>query len=314
MAGGWSTASTAPPPSSSPPRGAGVVQVDHSKPVPARSELIQAWQQRQDRIRTFRFAWTEQQTHPQGWLPNPRLRQHEWMDIPGLLADRSYAVSKTLVVDGNKMRYAFELDRKEEPDEVHPVTRLPDLMPDGSRLRTHRAFGEGKHYTYTSVFDGRTGTIRLWSVTDGPPAVIGHFMTNPDAQNLDTRAIMMAFRPLDPELGHVLVDRAITNLRRTLYQGRSTFLWEEQRDPSGWKTMMRIEPERDFLVSRYGIYFEQKLMMEIEIDYSQDAKWGWVPSGWRVSQMMADGSSRMTSVATVSSYTINVPIGPEEFQ
>lgn len=54
-------------------------------------------------------------------------------------------------------------------------------------------------------------------------------------------------------------------------------------------------------------------MVDIEIDYSEDARWGWIPSGWRVSQMLADGSTRVIAVAKVSSYSINLPIGIEEF-
>src|ERR1044072_7256086 len=50
-------------------------QLDRSKPVPAKAEVVKAWQKRQDAIRTFRFAWTEQQTPPKGWLANPRFPQ-----------------------------------------------------------------------------------------------------------------------------------------------------------------------------------------------------------------------------------------------
>ena len=45
---------------------------DRSRPVPTKAETIAAWQKRQGTINTFRFAWTEQQTHPRGWLSNPR--------------------------------------------------------------------------------------------------------------------------------------------------------------------------------------------------------------------------------------------------
>jgi hypothetical protein len=279
-------------------------EVDLSKPVPAKSDVIKAWQKRQDLIKTFRFLWTEQQTHPKGWLPNPRFPQREWLNISGLLIDRSYTVSKTLAVNGSKMRYTFEIDRKEEPDGVR--VKSPDNRSDGLGVR--------RNYAYVSVFDGQVGKTSLTTKLDGPPPVERQTTANVDAQNLDTRAILMAFRPLDPVMGHLLIDRAVTNERRRFYNGKSTFLLEERHDPSGWKTMLWVEPERDFLVSRYDIYFEQKLIAEIDIDYVEDARWGWIPNGWRVTQLLADGSRRLVSEAKVTSYNINEPIGSKEFQ
>lgn len=284
---------------------AGRPQLDRSKPVPPKAEIIKAWQKRQDAVKTFRFAWTEQQTHPKGWLPNPRYRQHEWANIPGLLIDRSYTVAKTLAVDGNKMRYTFELDRKEEPDGVR-VMASGNTRADGLGVR--------RNYSYISVFDGQTGKTRLSSLTDSPPAASSQALTNVDAQNLDTRVIMMALRPLDPALGHLLIDRAVTNQARTFYKGKSTMLLEEQHDPSGWKTVLRLEPERDFLVTEYYVLFEQKRIVDIDIDYVEDARWGWLPNGWRITQMLADGSKQLLVEAKVSSYSINLPIGIEEFR
>jgi hypothetical protein len=279
-------------------------QVDLSKPVPTKSDVIKAWQKRQDSVKTFRFVWTEQQTHPKGWLPNPRYPQHEWLNIPGLLVDRNYTVSKTLSVDGQKMKYTFEIDRKEEPDGVR--VKSPDNRSDG--------LGVQRNYSYVSVFDGQVGKTSLTTKLDGPPPVVHQTTTNMDAQNLDTRAILMAFRPLDPVMGHLLLDRAVTNERRRFYQGKSTFLLEERHDPSGWKTMLWVEPERDFLVSRYDVYFEQKLIAEIDIDYVEDSRWGWIPNGWRLTQLLADASRRLLSEAKVTSYNINEPIGSKEFQ
>ena len=277
---------------------------DRSKPVPAKSEIIAAWQKRQAAVNTFRFAWTEEQTHPKGWLSNPRYPERERSAIPGLLIDRSYIVAKTLAVAGNKMRYSFEIDRKEEPDGVDVVAR------QGS----NRGLGVRRHYSYVTIFDGRIGTTRLSSFLDHPPETISQTTANVDAQNLDTRPILMAFRPLDPVMGHRLIDRAITNLSRTFYRGKSTFLLEERHDPSGWKTLLWIEPERNFLVSRYVMSFEQKMIVDIDIDYLPDARWGWIPSGWRVTEMLSDGSRRVVSVAKVTSYSINVPIGTETFR
>lgn len=283
---------------------AGRLPRDRSKPVPSKAEIVNAWQKRQDAFKTARFAWTEQQTHPKGWLPNPRFPEREWTAIPSLLKDRSYVVSKTLSLDGNKMRYSFEIDRKEEPDGVEVV------VPQGD----NKGLGVRRSYSYISVFDGQVGETRLSSLTDSPPAVIRRAMMNMDAQNLDTRPILMALRPLDPVMGHVLLDRTLTGGGRFIYKGRSQVILEERHDPSGWKTSLWVEPERDFVVSRYRLAFEQKFMVVIDIDYAEDARWGWVPSGWQVAEMMDDGSMRVVSIAKVSSYEINQPIGIEEFR
>ena len=278
--------------------------LDRSKPVPSKDEVIEAWQKRQDAIKTFRFAWTEQQTHPKGWLPNPRFTQREWSDIPALFKDRNYTVPKSLAVDGSKMRYFFELERKPEPDGFMIVS------PQGN----NKGLGEGKHYTYASIFDGQRGKTTLTTLMESPPPVVSQSMTNVDAQNLDTRAILMAFRPLDPMMGHRLLDRAVTNQVRSFYQGKSTCLVEERRDPSGWKMILRIEPERDFIIRQFLVVFESKLIAEINIDYVEDTKWGWIPNSWQVFQMLDDGSTRLLSDAKVTGYSINQPINGEEFQ
>ncbi|HYS97678.1 MAG TPA: hypothetical protein VEM94_04705 [Candidatus Dormibacteraeota bacterium] len=281
----------------------GQLRRDPSKPVPSKAETVAAWQKRQSEISSFSFVWTEEQTYPTGWLSNPRYPERERSAIPALFVDRSYVVAKTLAVEGDRMRYGFELDRKEEPDGVDVIA------PRGGG---NRGLGVRRHYSYVSVFDGRSGTTRVTSFLDHPPGTIVRTTANVDAQNLDSRAILMAFRPLDPVMGHRLIDRAITNLSRTFYRGKSIFLLEERHDPSGWKTILFIEPERDFLISRYIVEFEQRTIVDMDIDYVRDAQWGWVPNAWRITEMLADGSKRLVTVAKVSSYNINSPVRIED--
>src|SRR5215471_17456295 len=116
-------------------------QRDTSKPIATKAQIVNAWQKRQEAIKTFRFAWTEQQNHYIGWVPNPRFPEREWLDIPGLFRDRNFNVAKTLAVDADKMRYAYELDRKPEPDGVQLKSTTGDNI----------GLGPGSKYSYTSV-------------------------------------------------------------------------------------------------------------------------------------------------------------------
>ena len=54
-----------------------------------KADIIAAWQKRQDAMKTARFVWVEQQTHPRGWLSNPRFAERERAAIPALREDRS---------------------------------------------------------------------------------------------------------------------------------------------------------------------------------------------------------------------------------
>src|ERR1051325_10016748 len=150
------------------------------------------------------------------------------------------------------------------------------------------------------------GSIRIDALNGDPPSTTRTTTSFVDAQNLDTRPIFLALRPLDPVLGHLLLERAVTNGARQMYRGQSTFLLEERRDPSGWKTLLRIAPEMDFVVTQFIVGFEQRIIATIDIDYVK-GDWGWLPSGWRVSEKLSDGRLVPVSHATVTSSRINQP-------
>lgn len=234
----------------------GTPRIDRSKPVPTKPAIVAAWRRRQESVKSFRFAWTEEQVHVAGWMPNWRLSERDRLSLPRLLTDKGAAgaerrlvVSKSLLVDGTKTRYSFALERMTD---FTGLTRFDNRAP--------------RHFSYTSVFDGRTGTSRVTAVSRAPgesvPDTISRSEANPDAQSLDTRPILMTFRPLDPVLGHPLLDRAITNTSRFFYKDRSTMILEEWRDAAGRKMLMWLEPEREFVVTRYIVVFEQNLFTD----------------------------------------------------
>ncbi len=258
---------------------------DRSKPVPTKADILNAWRRRNGEAHSFQFAWTEDQLHPRGWIANPRYAERERLAAPALVEAR-YIVNKRIDVVRDSMRYTYAFDRRREGDTT------------GNGANRHYS------YEYESVFDGTNQTTRVASLNDTPPTVM-KAIGNRDAQNLDARAILMALRPLDPVLGDLLIDRAVPNLSRTFYRGRSVFLFEERRDPLGWKTILWLEPERDFLVSRFVVAFENTCMLEMDIDYGRDSSYGWVPTAWRVTETLADGSRRLISTAKVTSYAIH---------
>jgi hypothetical protein len=80
---------------------------------------------------------------------------------------------------------------------------------------------------------------------------------------------------------------------------------EEKHDSRGWKASLCVEPERDFVIRRSLLYLRNKTVVDVEIDYSRDSRWGWLPSGWRVLRANSDGSLWQSAVASVTGHMIN---------
>ena len=98
-------------------------QLDRTRPVPAKADVLDAWQRRQSAIHSFYFAWTELQTQPRGWIANPRYVERERLTAPSL-EDRRYVVNKTLAVSRDSMRYSYTLDNY-NANGILVVTRGP---------------------------------------------------------------------------------------------------------------------------------------------------------------------------------------------
>src|SRR5690242_15412194 len=92
-----------------------VPQLDRSRPVPAKADVLAAWQSRQSAIHSFRFDWSEEQIQPRGWLANPRYAERERLAAPSF-EERRYMVNKTLAVSRDSMRYSYTVDRRAEGD------------------------------------------------------------------------------------------------------------------------------------------------------------------------------------------------------
>ena len=49
-------------------------------------------------------------------------------------------------------------------------------------------------------------------------------------------------------------------------------------------------------------------MAQIDIEYVDDSMWRWIPSTWRITEILADGPKRLVTEAKVSNDSINSPV------
>ena len=140
--------------------------------------VIKAWQERQDRVRSGVFSWTETRTVTKGAMSAMMTRRGnpKGKTIPP--EDLSFDIPAKLSMDGEKLRHDYEGDRQwsEEKDDLVPIS-------------------------YSSAYDGSTGKFlypRGTEIGDWPEGVIRAEKYLPDAKDAESAPILMSFRGLVP--------------------------------------------------------------------------------------------------------------------
>jgi hypothetical protein len=256
--------------------------------------IAKAWQDRQGRVRSFRFVWTERQTNTKGFVTNlvdepERLKQ---MGIPpGSVVppeDVTFEVPSSICIDGNKVRYTRD-DRQWSAKEKAYV-----LQP------------------YMTVFNGELGKTfhsKGASYAPWPQALIqGRF---PDARALYLSPLFMTFRACAPEFRSFDIQTLVLTGRRAVIDGKSCL--EVERQLGSYVERVWIDPSRDYVVVRALSSNTEHPRTKIDIAYRKDADSGWVPEKWDILMFYASGKLQQSMRAKVTSYQINPPVELSEF-
>lgn len=121
------------------------------------------------------------------------------------------------------------------------------------------------------------------------------------------RPVLLAIRPLDPNLGLLGAGRAAVTAGRDNSWRRmeSLMVLELPRDADGWKTSLWLDPERDFVIRRYLVVKGDLPVVEQTIDYFRDARFGWLPCRWVVNRTKPTGMLWRSAQARVTAISIN---------
>jgi hypothetical protein len=89
----------------------------------------------------------------------------------------------------------------------------------------------------------------------------------------------------------------------------------EQQDRLTHSYWVTINPKMDYLIRRYVISHEHKPVFQVDISYTEHARDGWVPTGWR-SMLFYGAQSNVSEQISVdiSQCAINQAIDPKEFE
>lgn len=86
------------------------------------------------------------------------------------------------------------------------------------------------------------------------------------------------------------------------------------RSPESHSAALWVDPSRECSVQRYILSMGGKVRLQLNIDYTRDEQYGFVPSAWEIARLDPGGNPRESVSASVVSFVLNRRIPVEEFQ
>jgi hypothetical protein len=223
--------------------------------VPTLDEILRAWTTRGELIPNFQAEWTAHE-----W----QIAGSEGQSLPA--TDTSYDARVSLTVAGRQVRHLRE-------------------GPEWAASR--REFLPGIHLEQC---DERSIYFFAHSPTSGVPPK-AFIQPNPDnliAKSILLLPVMLACRPLDPDLGWFDASKEwrVLDHEASLHDTPCVLLERRElpysRDPANNEQIVTlwVAPSRDYHVLRYSTSNGPTTLSELTIEYELDDNWGWLPSQW----------------------------------
>jgi hypothetical protein len=257
--------------------------------------ISKAWQARQDRVTSGRFAWVERKTIVAGYYSTFLAQLPSHPDGTGVSPgevvppqDLTFDVSALLVFDGEKTRFSND-DREWSPKE-HAYVPTPNTM----------------------AFNGKKGT---WLHTVGSPLTPWpQASIKPNNWNKvdNVLPLMMAFRPFVATLRFFDLETFVSTGQTALVGGSTC---PELRFQKGdFIRRIWVDPSREYLIVRVLDTVMEQIVKKIDIHYRNDRTYGWVPETWENVTLEPAGKLAITIRASVNKCEMNVPFSAKEFE
>ncbi len=140
--------------------------------------------------------------------------------------------------------------------------------------------------------------------------------TYKDLRNIHIRALLLSFRPLHCDTPLWETERLQLDPQPRRVAADAECIALSYKSPSGTLTRRWVDPVRGFIVIQETSHYpDGQRFSQVDIHYSKDPDFGWIPSAWEGS-LFGAGSGRVlqTSDSIVTDYALNVPIPDHTFR
>lgn len=252
-------------------------------------EIKQAWQKRQDPIKTLRVSWSEVNTLPKGLidqaLPNANPK------APNPPTD--------LRLPGRGMVSFDEQSLRAE------LTRSRWSVPHRKVMETEETnvFKEGKN----------TALLTKSTVVTHPSATIERRKKPADIMEYTFWPVTCFARGLSPTFAPFdLNDYELTGKRPTV-AGRKCVELAHKTRTTNTTHFLELDAERGFLLLRYFTLTNERMTLRLDITYSPDPALGWVPKSWDYAATSETGMPIGSRQVTRADWETNPELGADTF-
>ncbi len=246
------------------------------------------WKLREKNFRSGRLIWNVRHTFVRGSIS---LNDPQLPVLPP--HDLSFEAPLSLIFDGDKSKYSakWKLWRNKEKDLVdYEIIR----SFDGERSLEYVPTPEARGYP--------AGVIR------SPKTMIPYLFDQVLPLTLTIRPFMLEKRGFQIGKSTILKTKAIVD-------DDICYIIQNRPESTNAKTVaVWVNPTKDFAIVGYAEMLKNVVLFKIDIDYSNNAKFGWVPMTWRINKLNRDGSVRETSRGAAADFVYNVDFLDSEFQ
>ncbi len=260
---------------------------------PSMDAIVAAWAKRQERAKSLKFSWSEEQAS--STAPDSGGSGHG---------------PETILIDGD--RVALVRDNKPYPPQMAAKIVEYESKVENGRGR-ELAPPQGMRPSRVA-FDGIN--TRSYRALDNPTitgrGTTAHGFAITDAQGLGPEPMLLMFRPFDQNLGRIKPDDYRVAADRGKI-GDVDCVIIETTDPGRIRKSYWLDPARDYLVLRRVQTVAGRDVERMDISYRNDSSAGWVPEGCRFTRVTGFGQNWRTLEAKISDVVINPSIARAEF-
>lgn len=169
---------------------------------------------------------------------------------------------------------------------------------------------EGRYVpeTVEEVIDGRVGkTFYRQGVQEFPNLHIKAKKESGTGRDVRSLPLRLIYRPFDPALGQFTREHLVLAPVKGVVEGRPCLI-VKHGDADIW-----VDPSKNFAPVRYLESRRGTLKRSIEIKYSEDKDFGWVPKSWTNVYLTPKGDILNSVSATVKEYTLNPDLPERTF-